>query len=68
MRDLLVLADKPERPCGEVDRLAQAHLAAVNAKLAQLAALRDELERVIGACRGGLAVADCRILGALSGA
>jgi DNA-binding transcriptional MerR regulator len=65
VRDLLGLADQPERPCGEVDRLAQAHLAAVNAKLAQLAALRDELERVIGACRGGHAVADCRILGAL---
>jgi hypothetical protein len=41
-------------------------LAQVNEKLARLTALRDELERVIGACRGGLAVADCRILGALA--
>jgi DNA-binding transcriptional MerR regulator len=66
VRDLLGLADQPDRPCAEVDRLARAHLAAVNAKLAQLAALRDELERVIGACEGGRAVAECRILGALS--
>lgn len=65
VRDLLGLADQPDRPCAEVDQLARAHLAQVTEKLARLTALRDELERVIGACRGGLAVADCRILGAL---
>ncbi len=68
VRELLGLADQPDRPCAEVDRLARAHLAAVDEKLARLTALRDELTRVIGACRGGLAVADCRILGALGGA
>lgn len=67
VRELLGLADQPDRPCSEVDRLARAHLAAVNDKLAQLEALRSELERVIGACRGGLAMADCRILAALAG-
>jgi len=66
VRDLLGLADQPDRPCAEVDRLARAHLAQVTEKLARLTALRDELERVIGACRGGLPVADCRILGALA--
>lgn len=66
VRDLLGLADQPDRPCAEVDEMARAHLSAVDAKLAQLSALRDELERVIGACEGGRAVADCRILGALS--
>ena len=68
VRELLGLADQPDRSCTEVDRLARAHLGAVNEKLAQLAALRDELERVIGACRGGVPIAECRILGALSGA
>lgn len=68
VRELLGLADQPDRSCAEVDQLARAHLASVNEKLAQLAALRDELERVIGACRGGLPIAECRILGALSGA
>jgi len=66
VRDLLGLADQPGRPCAEVDHLARAHLARVNEKLARLEALRDELERAIGACRGGRAVADCRILGALA--
>lgn len=65
VRELLGLADQPQRSCAEVDQLARAHLAAVNEKLAQLTALRTELERVIGNCQGGLAVADCRILAAL---
>lgn len=65
VRELLGLADQPDRPCAEVDQLARTHLARVTDKLTRLTALRDELERVIGACRGGLAVADCRILGAL---
>lgn len=67
VRDLLGLADEPKRPCGEVDRLARAHLTAVEDKIAQLTALRDELRRVIGACAGEHPMAECRILGALSG-
>jgi DNA-binding transcriptional MerR regulator len=67
VRDLLGLADDPKRPCGEVDRLARAHLTAVEDKIAQLTALRDELRRVIGACAGEHPMAECRILGALSG-
>ena len=68
VRELLSLADDPDRPCAEVDQLARAHLVQVEAKLAQLAALQAELGRVIGQCRGGVAVADCRILRALSDA
>jgi DNA-binding transcriptional MerR regulator len=67
IRELLGLADgNPARPCAEVDRIARAHLAQVDAKLAQLAALRAELDRVIGACEGAVVVAECRILAALS--
>ncbi len=62
VRDLMSLSDDPGRPCADVDQLARAHLAQVEAKLAQLAALRTELIRVIGECRGGRAVADCQIL------
>lgn len=62
IRELLTLAGKPARPCGEVDQLARAHLAQVEAKIAELSALRAELERLIGACGGGRAVADCDIL------
>lgn len=69
VRGLLALADgSPSRPCTEVNRIARAHLAQVDAKLAQLTALRAELDRVIGECDGVVPVAECRILGALSGA
>jgi DNA-binding transcriptional MerR regulator len=68
VRDLLSLAGDPGRPCADVDRMARAHLEHVEAKIARLSALRTELRRVIGACRGGLAVADCQILRALSDA
>jgi DNA-binding transcriptional MerR regulator len=68
VRDLLALAaGDPLRPCTDVDQLARTNLAHVEAKLAQLSALRDELSRVIASCRGGLVVSDCRILGALAG-
>ncbi|MCU0633482.1 MAG: helix-turn-helix domain-containing protein [Gemmatimonadaceae bacterium] len=65
VRELLSLADEPDRPCGEVDALARTHLERVEARIAQLESLRAELGRIIGACRGGHAVADCRILQAL---
>jgi DNA-binding transcriptional MerR regulator len=65
IRSLLDLADHPERDCGEADRIASAHLAQVDAKIAQLSALQDELTRMIGSCRGGSA-ADCRVIEALS--
>jgi DNA-binding transcriptional MerR regulator len=67
VRQLLSLARDPARPCAEVDALARAHLAKVDAKLAELAALRAELGLVISKCRGGMDVAECRILGALGG-
>ena len=69
VRDLLALAEgNPSRRCVDVDRLATAHLGQVEAKIAQLSALRDRLADVIGQCQGGFAVSDCRILGALGDA
>jgi DNA-binding transcriptional MerR regulator len=68
VRELLALANgSPSRSCADVNRIARAHLAQVDTKLAQLAALRVELDRVIGECDGEVPVSDCRILGALSG-
>lgn len=64
IRSLLDLSDHPDRDCGEADAIASRHLAQVEAKIAQLAALRDELRRIIGSCRGGIA-ADCRVIEAL---
>lgn len=64
IRSLLDLSDHPERDCSEADRIASAHLDQVETKIAQLVALRGELARIVGRCRGGLA-GDCRVIEAL---
>ena len=69
VRELLDLATgKRGGPCVEVNRMAQAHLAQVDAKLAQLGALRTELQRLVAACERNAAVTECSLLSALSGA
>lgn len=65
VRSLLDLSDHPERDCAEADHIATLHLVQVEAKIAQLEALRGELTRIVGRCRGG-AAADCRVIEALS--
>lgn len=65
IRVLLDLSDQPERDCSEADRITSGHLRAVEAKIAQLEALRSELKRMLEQCRGGQ-VADCRIIESLS--
>ncbi|OWQ95325.1 MerR family transcriptional regulator [Sphingopyxis witflariensis] len=64
IRSLLDLSDHPERDCADADRIATRHLEQVEEKIAQLALLREELSRIVGRCRGGIA-ADCRVIEAL---
>ncbi|WP_199260531.1 MerR family transcriptional regulator [Paracoccus binzhouensis] len=61
IRELLALADDPERSCAAADRIAGRQLAAVNARLRRLEALRDELERMLAHCSSGR-IADCRVI------
>jgi Cu(I)-responsive transcriptional regulator len=65
VRQLLALADDRERSCQEVDRIARAHRDEVDRKIADLTALRRELDSLIRQCRGGT-MNDCRIIEALS--
>ena len=65
VRTLLSLSSEGQRNCDEVDRIARAHLAAVEAKIADLGRLANELRRIGESCKGGR-VADCRIIEALS--
>ena len=65
VRALLALSDDPRTDCGEADRIASGHLAAVEAKIEQLERLRSELQSMISSCRGGQ-IAECRIIDALS--
>ncbi|MDO9487273.1 MAG: helix-turn-helix domain-containing protein [Sphingomonadaceae bacterium] len=65
IRSLLALTAQPATDCAAADAIASRHLAAVEAKIASLEALRAELTRFAGQCRGGTA-ADCRVLEVLA--
>ncbi|AGH48442.1 MULTISPECIES: MerR family transcriptional regulator [Sphingomonas] len=64
VRALLSLSDDRGRDCATIDLLAREHLAEVERKIADLAALRRELAAMIDSCGGGT-VAQCRIVEAL---
>lgn len=61
IRDLLALQDDPDQPCAMADAIARAQLESVNRRIAQLDALRCELERMVAQCAHG-SVADCRVI------
>ena len=61
IRDLLAMSDDPDRSCAAADQIAGRQLAAVNARLRRLEALRDELERMLAQCSSGR-IADCRVI------
>lgn len=65
VRQLLRLSDDRGRRCDEVDAIAKAHLADVERKIADLQALRVELNGLIRQCRRG-SIAECKILDALA--
>jgi DNA-binding transcriptional MerR regulator len=65
IRDLLDLSDNPDRHCGPANRLAVQQLQEVEAKIAQLEILRDELRRMVASACVGQA-ADCRVIEALA--
>lgn len=64
VRALLGLADNRDHSCEAVDALAREHLVEVRRKIADLTALRRELDSIISQCGHGT-VADCRIIEAL---
>jgi Hg(II)-responsive transcriptional regulator len=47
IKTLLQLADHPEHPCREADSLARAHLVEVEARIADLIAMRDVLAKLV---------------------
>ncbi|VWX61678.1 MerR family transcriptional regulator [Sphingorhabdus sp. 109] len=65
VRELLRLADDSEDPCDAVDEVASAHLVAVDQKIADLTALREELSLMLQCCGDGT-VGECKIVSALA--
>ena len=65
VRGLLTLSDDKAQSCEAVDSIARIHLTEVERKITDLAALRRELDRVLGSCRQGT-VAECKIIETLA--
>ncbi len=65
IRQLLSLADQPDRPCAEADAIAQEQLVAVRSKIARLRALEQELDRMV-ACGAGGRIGDCHVIEVLA--
>ena len=65
IRTLLRLADERKRPCAEVRVVAEAHLADVRAKIADLEAMERVLKETVARCAKG-AGSHCPMIEALS--
>jgi DNA-binding transcriptional MerR regulator len=65
VRELLALSEQPDRPCAEVDSIARRHVEDIDRRIAQLVALRRELQRSLDACGHGR-VGECRVIEALA--
>lgn len=66
VRDLLQLSSEKTKPCAQVDRITNAHLATVEKKLQDLTKLAAELRALSRCCKGGGRIAECRIIDALT--
>jgi len=64
VRSLLSLVDGGMQTCAEVQRLAQAHLATVRGKIADLQRIEQSLAQTLAQC-SGKDVPDCAVIDAL---
>ncbi|MCM2505703.1 helix-turn-helix domain-containing protein [Aureimonas altamirensis] len=60
IRELLALAGEPDNPCEDADRIAAAHLADIDHKIARLTALRVEIARMTECCQS--CISECRVI------
>ncbi|MEX1206047.1 MAG: helix-turn-helix domain-containing protein [Dongiaceae bacterium] len=65
IRELLSLADVPERSCTAADAIARRQLEAAERRIRQLKALKMELKRMIAECQGGK-ICECRVIEVLA--
>ena len=65
VRELLDLADHPERPCIHADRIARKQLKEIDGRVIHLTALRNELARMIEQCTGDQ-ISRCRVIEVVS--
>ncbi|QRZ12742.1 helix-turn-helix domain-containing protein [Paracoccus methylovorus] len=61
IRELLSLSDRPNQPCTAADDIARRQLAEIQARIARLTVLRDELQRMLDHCASDT-IAECRVI------
>lgn len=61
IRDILGMVNDSNASCAKIDGIAQAHLTAVEEKIASLQTLRKELKRMLASCNTGT-IADCQVI------
>ena len=66
IRELIEMSRRGGTDCAGVDRIAEAHLAEVEARVADLRALAEELRTIISRCHGAGDVGACRVIEALA--
>ena len=62
IRRLLDFVDRPDADCGDIDRLIDAQLARVRARLKSMRALEKQLAALRSRCEAGHVAAECGIL------
>jgi len=67
IRDLLEAIERPGADCGPVDALLDEHIAHVAERIAELNALKEELDAIRAHCAGGKPAQACGIVESLSG-
>jgi len=65
IRQILMLSDRPNQRCDEVNAIAQSHLDEVARKIMRLTDMQKELQRMVFECSADR-VAECRIIEVLS--
>ncbi len=62
IRRLLDFVDRPDADCGDIDRLIEAQLTRVRARLKSMRALEKQLAALRSRCEAGQVAAECGIL------
>jgi DNA-binding transcriptional MerR regulator len=65
IRELLALADEPQRPCEQADAIARAHLADIESKITRLQLLQSEVKRMLTEC-SRREIRQCRVIEVLA--
>jgi DNA-binding transcriptional MerR regulator len=61
IRQLLALADQPQKSCEAVDAIARTHLREINSRIERLTVLQSEMRRMLRQCKRDR-IAECRII------